>query len=156
MFSWCYISALLLHVFQSFWKKKKKKKEHSAVIRTNTVNTVSLLSLRWTATFGRFSVIINKVDEFLTSCLLFCTPIPLWKEIWKEVNSKRTAGAKRVYSKRKEFAPKGEQFFSFKSRTLFRRETKQFWKRCLPTWTCISSVPLKIAVAFLNQSTLVT
>ena len=51
------------------------------------------------ATLGRVSVIFTRETTFVTFCLLFCTSIPFWK---------------RVYSKRKEFAPKGSKFFSFK------------------------------------------
>ena len=50
---------------------------------------------------------------FMTSCLLSCIPVPFWKG---------------DYSKRKEFAPPGEQILSFKSRPYFRRKQKQFWK----------------------------
>ena len=60
---------------------------------------------------------------------------------------------KWIYSIRKEFAPKGstffpfevdpfcsqrEQFFSLKSRPLFKKGKKQFWKSYLP-WKCIHS-----------------
>ena len=56
---------------------------------------------------------------------------------------------KKVYSKRKDFAPMGSTFLPLrvnpfsdgrlKSRSLFRREAKQFRKSCLPL-KCIRSL----------------
>ena len=52
--------------------------------------------LRGLDTFGRFSAILYKGNNFMTSYLPSCTLSPFWKEI---------------YSKRKEFAPTGSKFF---------------------------------------------
>ena len=45
------------------------------------------------------SSLFTRETTFVTSCLLFCTQSPFWKAI---------------DSKRKEFAPKGSKFFSFR------------------------------------------
>ena len=47
-------------------------------------------------TLGRFSVMLSRETIVVTSCLLSCNPGPFWKG---------------VYSRRKEFAPKGSKFF---------------------------------------------
>ena len=49
-------------------------------------------------TLSRFSTLFDKGGNFYDFLFAFLLPVPLWKE---------------VYSKRKEFAPQGEQILSF-------------------------------------------
>ena len=58
----------------------------------------------------------TRKTTFVTSALLFCTPVVFWKG---------------VYSKRKEFALTGSKFFPFKVYP-FSEGENQFWQSCLP------------------------
>ena len=62
----------------------------------------SVFKMRGPDTRGRFSATLYQWDNFfVTSCLISCTPIPLWKV---------------VYLKRKEFAPLGSKWSILKGK----------------------------------------
>ena len=65
----------------------------------------------------------TRETTFVSACLLYCTPNPFWKG---------------VCSKRKEFAPKGSKFFSFRVGTLSEGRQKQFDRVTSPE--CVSVI----------------
>ena len=86
------------------------------------IQPTECFSLSGLDTLGRFYTFPPRETTFVASCLLSCITIPFWK--------------KRVYYKRKEFAPKGSKFFPFRVDPLLKEGKKQFWRSCLP-WRCI-------------------
>ena len=62
-------------------------------------------------TLGRISDIFTRKTNFVTFWLLSCTLIPFWKEI---------------FSKRKELASSGSQFFTYRVDPFFRKRKRIF------------------------------
>ena len=84
------------------------------VIRRTNHKVLFLIQLHGSVTFK------ERETTFVTHICHPNTPNPFWKGI---------------YSKRKEFAPRGSKFFPFREDP-FRRESKWFWLSCLP-WQCM-------------------